>query len=227
MLKHKPDLIIFDCDGVLVDSEPVSCAAFSAYLNSHDIPLSPDDIMARFVGWSLSSSKTALEADGWTLPDTFIDDVRDSNLKALAQGLDPIVGIAAALDNVQAMQIPMCVASSGQPIKISQSLRVTDLTDYFGDNVFSAQQVGRGKPDPALFLYAADQMGASPETTLVIEDSEVGVQAGIAANMTVFGFTGGAHTAANHAAKLQALGAQQTFEDMNELTSLIETYRGS
>jgi HAD superfamily hydrolase (TIGR01509 family) len=222
-MKPAIKLVIFDCDGVLVDSEPVANKVFSEYLISCDIPISPEDVTRKFVGRSLSSCKSILETEGWTVPDTFIDDIREQNLEALSRDLDPIPGIHAALDKIM---LPVCVASSGLPVKINQSLSLTNLASYFGPHIFSAQHVSNGKPAPDLFLHAAKTMGVAPENTFVIEDSPVGVQAGVAAGMQVVGFSGGGHTEPGHDEMLQELGAHHVLDTMLELPDLIERYNG-
>ena len=221
MPNTKIELIIFDCDGVLVDSESVASRVFSAYLQSHDIPLTQKDVSQRFVGRSLSSCKAMLLADGWTLPDTFADDVRERTFAALSRDLDPIPGIHSALDGIS---LPVCVASSGLPVKTDQSLRATNLWQYFGEHIFSAQQVSNGKPAPDLFLHAAKTMGVSPSNSMVIEDSPVGVQAGLAAGMQVVGFSGGGHAGPELGALLGELGAHHILDHMHDLPSLIKSY---
>jgi len=223
-MSQRIDLVIFDCDGVLVDSEVIANQSFSDYLISCDIPMSPSEVTAKFVGRALSSCKTILEDEGYTLPDTFIDDIRVRNLEALSHDLDPIPGIYKVLDKII---VPVCVASSGIPEKINQSLRLTELSDYFGQNIFSARQVQQSKPAPDLFLLAAKTMGVPPQNTLIIEDSMVGVEAGIAANMQVVGFTGGSHIGPGHGEQLVKLGAHHILENMENLIDLIETYNGS
>jgi HAD superfamily hydrolase (TIGR01509 family) len=219
----KIELLIFDCDGVLVVSEPVASRIFSEYLHSLDIHLTPEYVTQRCVGRSLSSCKALLQADGLTLPDTFTDDVRERTLAALSHDLDPISGIHTVLDGIS---LPVCVASSGRPVKIIQSLGLTNLSQYFGDNIFSADQVENPKPAPDLFLHAAKTMGASPGNTMVIEDSHVGVQAGLAAGMRVVGFTGGGHTGREHGAQVSELGAHHVLDDMHDLPRLIKSYNG-
>jgi HAD superfamily hydrolase (TIGR01509 family) len=222
------DLVIFDCDGVLVDSETLANQAFSEYLATLDIHLNPRQVTDDFVGRSLSSCKVILEDRGHTLPDSFVEDIWACIFQALSHDLQPIKGIHSTLDQIA---LPYCLASSGMPKKIEQSLRLTNLSDYFGANIFSAKLVepGRGKPKPDLFLLAAETMGFNPARTLVIEDSEVGVQAGVAAQMIVVGFIGGSHIEAgsNHADTLTRLGAQHIIEDMLELPTLINRYNGS
>ena len=224
MPTKKIELLIFDCDGVLVDSEPVASRIFSEYLHGLDIHLTAEEVTQRFVGHSLSSCMALLQADGRTLPDTFADDVRERTLAALAHDLDPISGIHTVLDGIS---LPVCVASSGLPVKIIQSLGVTNLAQYFGGNIFSAHQVNNAKPAPDLFLHAAKTMGARPRNTLVIEDSPVGVQAGLAAGMRVVGFCGGGHAGAEHGTRLSELGAHHVIDDMHDLPSLISSYNGS
>ena len=218
-------LIIFDCDGVLVDSEVISCRVFAESLTRHGYPITAEEVSVRFLGRSVRDAYVEIEHDlGHALPDDFEQQRKAEILAALAVSLAPISGIHAAL---AVLAIPVCVASSGFPQKIVQSLTVTNLHDHFAPHIFSASQVARGKPAPDLFLYAAAQMGVAPANCLVIEDSVAGVTAGLAAGMTVLGFSGGSHCRPGHAGVLLALGAHAVFGDMAELPDLIEKYGNS
>jgi HAD superfamily hydrolase (TIGR01509 family) len=143
----------------------------------------------------------------------FADDVRQRTLAALREEIEPVPGIAAALARIP---VPMCVASSGQLVKMRTTLRATGLLSRFEDRLFSAAGMARGKPHPDIFLHAAREMGAEPASCAVVEDSLVGVQAGIAAGMTVFGYA-----ALSDAHALSAAGAH-VFTDMQELPTLLE-----
>ena len=217
----QPHLIIFDCDGVLVDSEPLANAVMAKYLTDLGLSISLEQTMERFVGLSLASMrKTILNDDGLNLPDDFEEEVMRRDRLAFATDLKAITGVSATLE---ALTLPRCVASSGEHEKIKMSLTLTGLLPYFHGKVFSAADVANGKPAPDLFLHAALDMNTRPQDSLVIEDSLAGVQAGVAAGMRVFGFVGGGHIAEGHADRLLNAGAAQVFERMNELSGLIDT----
>jgi HAD superfamily hydrolase (TIGR01509 family) len=180
------ELVIFDCDGVLVDSEPISCRMFTSMLNQIGIPFSYDDTYREFTGLSDDSTKKLLEKlVGYCPPESFFDEVTRKTNEALAAEVQAFEGIKEVIQN---LSIKFCVASSGTPEKISTSLNKAGLIDHFTGRIFSATQVQHGKPNPDLFLHAAQVMGVPPSKCAVVEDSIPGVQAGIAAGMTVFGF---------------------------------------
>lgn len=212
------DLIIFDCDGVLVDSEVIGNRIFAEHLTELGLPHTPEEVNDRYLGMSDETARQIIEATGFSLPDTFIDDVNVRTNEALARDLVAIPGIDEVLE---ALDMPFCVGSSGVPAKIRGSLTKTGLLSFFEPHLFSAYQVENGKPAPDLFLFAAKQMKAIPESVVVIEDSIAGVQAGVAAGMQVLGFTGGSHIMPGHDEKLRAEGARNIFDDMRELSGLL------
>lgn len=213
------DLVIFDCDGVLVDSEAVSCRVHAEALTRHGYPITTEQVIARFMGRRATECHAEIEHElGRSLPDNFEELRKIAVLEALAASLEPIPHIHAAIEAIAA---PACVASSGFPAKIVQSLTRTRLHDRFAPHIFSASQVARGKPAPDLFLFAAEQMKAEPSRCIVIEDSVPGVTGGVAAGMTVLGFHGGSHCTVGHAEMLRAAGAAATFDDMRQLPDLI------
>lgn len=210
----RPDLIIFDCDGVLVDSEVLSCNCLCEALARHGIELSIDEAIELFVGRSMVALHEHYRALGRPLPDEFSIELKGSVREAFARALLPIDGITAVLDGLRA---PACVASSSDLDRLSFSLEVTGLSRYFRDRIYSSQMVKHGKPAPDLFFYAASAMQADPRRTLVIEDSVSGVKAAKAAGMTVWGFTGGGHYASRDGrAILQAAGADRIFASMSK-----------
>ena len=216
MAKSQPfDLVIFDCDGVLVDSETISASSLAECLTQAGLPIDTDYVMDHYLGRSFA----VIEADyrvrtGQPLPDGFADGWYRVLFAAFERELKPIEGVAVAIGR---LSLPKCVASSSAPNRLALSLKVTALGELFGANVFNATMVRRGKPAPDLFLYCATQMGASPSRTLVIEDSVTGVQAGVAAGMTVWGFVGGKHyQGRNGAETLRAAGADRVFASMAE-----------
>ena len=214
-----PGLVIFDCDGVLVDSEVISCRAHAETLTRHGYPITPDQVFDRFLGQSMRKATLEIERElGRNLPEDFHTQVYAEIFRLFAVSLEATPHIEEALDGIM---LPVCVASSGPPEKISTSLNHVGLYDRFAPHIFSAVQVANGKPAPDLFLFAAEQMQTTPARCLVIEDSVAGVAAGRAAGMTVLGFHGGSHCTAGHADLLRAAGAAVTFNDMRELPELV------
>ncbi|MBR1223688.1 MULTISPECIES: HAD family hydrolase [unclassified Bradyrhizobium] len=214
-----PQLVIFDCDGVLVDSEVISCRAHAETLTRHGYPITADQVLQRFLGVSDREARLTVEAElGCSLPDDFEAQMKQAALQRYADELGAIPHIGEA---IAAIDLPKCVASSGTPEKIRHGLTCAGLYDVLAPNIFSATQVTRGKPAPDLFLFAAEQMNIRPAQCLVIEDSVAGVTGGRAAGMTVLGFHGGSHCSAGHAELLRDAGAAVTFGDMRQLPDLI------
>ncbi|MEK0083970.1 HAD family hydrolase [Benzoatithermus flavus] len=216
------DLVVFDMDGVLVDSEPISCRITAESLTRAGYPISAEEVRNRFLGISTPDMMRAVEAAlARPLPPHFRERLRDSLLAAFERELAPMPGIAALLDWLPARY---CVASSSHPERIRRSLEITGLYDRFAPHLFSSSMVARGKPAPDLFLHAAVVMDTAPARTVVVEDSEAGVRAGRAAGMTVIGFTGGGHVdTADHAPRLLACGADHVARDMAALRAILET----
>jgi HAD superfamily hydrolase (TIGR01509 family) len=213
------DLIIFDCDGVLVDSEVISCRAHAETLTRHGYPITAEQVLERFLGVSDREARQTIEREmGRELPDDFEAQMKQAALQRYSSELGAIPNIGEAID---AIKLPKCVASSGTPEKIRHGLTCAGLYDQLAPHIFSATQVSRGKPAPDLFLFAADQMKVQPARCLVIEDSVPGVTGGRAAGMTVLGFHGGSHCLPGHAEMLRAAGATFTFDDMRILPDLI------
>jgi HAD superfamily hydrolase (TIGR01509 family) len=213
------DLIIFDCDGVLVDSEVISCRAHAQTLTHHGYPITANQVLDRFLGVSDREARLIIEAElGRSLPDDFEAQMKQAALQRYADELRNIPYVSEAL---AAIGLPKCVASSGTPEKIRHGLTCAGLYELLAPNIFSASQVKRGKPAPDLFLFAAERMKASPERCLVIEDSVPGITGARAAGMAVLGFHGGSHCRAGYAETLRAAGAAVTFDDMRQLPGLI------
>ncbi len=214
------DLVIFDCDGVLVDSEVISCRAHAETLTRHGYPVTPEEVLARFLGVSDREARQIVEDEiGRRLPVDFEAEVKQATLQFYAGDLKAISHVG---ETIAALGLPACVASSGTPEKIHHGLTCTGLYDLLAPHIFSASQVRRGKPAPDLFLFAAERMNAVPERCLVIEDSIPGIIGARAAGMTVLGFHGGSHCQPDHAETLRAAGALLTFGDMRQLPDLIE-----
>lgn len=219
ILTAKFDLVIFDCDGVLVDSEVISCRAHAETLTRHGYPITPDQVFDRFLGRSMRKATLEIEAElGRPLPEDFQTQVYAEIFRLFAASLEATPHIDEAL---AAIMMPVCVASSGPPEKISTSLNHVGLYDRFAPHIFSAVQVTNGKPAPDLFLFAAEQMKTAPARCVVIEDSVAGVTGALAAGMVVFGYHGGSHCRPDTAKTLRAAGAAVTFDDMRQLPDLI------
>jgi HAD superfamily hydrolase (TIGR01509 family) len=213
------DLVIFDCDGVLVDSEVISCRAHAETLTRHGYPITSDQVLDRFLGVSDREARLIIEAElGRNLPDDFEAQVQQVTLQHYAGDLQAISFIGEA---IEAIGLPKCVASSSTPEKIRHGLACAGLYEKLAPHIFSATQVKRGKPAPDLFLFAAEQMQVAPERCIVIEDSVPGITGARAAGMTVLGFHGGSHCRPGYAETLGAAGAQLTFDDMRQLPGLI------
>jgi HAD superfamily hydrolase (TIGR01509 family) len=209
------DLIVFDCDGVLVDSEIVSFEAEAEVFAEIGIALTARDLLERFLGMSSASMFAIIEQEhGIRLPADFAERAARRTLEAFDQRLKAIPGIADLLADLPDRK---CVASSSEPPRIRHSLALAGILQHFEPHIFSATQVKRGKPAPDLFLFAAESMGASPTRCLAIEDSVAGVTAARAAGMTVLGFTGGSHCLDGHADKLRAAGAADVFGSCRDL----------
>ena len=184
-------LLIFDCDGTLVDSEGIANQVFIDGVNELGIPLTEEEAWHHFPGTSMALCiKYVEETYDVTLPTDFIPRQRALQKEAFKSQLQPISGAQEALD---LLPFPRCVASNGPFEVIVENLKTTSLLSYFGDRIFSAYMIEKWKPLPDLFEYAASDLGADPQNCMVIEDSVAGMQAGLAAGMTVLGFVPASH----------------------------------
>ena len=182
-----PDLVIFDCDGVLVDSEPISNKALVRILNKIGLKITYKESLDIFLGRSWEDSlNTITKMLGHNPPPNLYDLYRTHMYEWFKKELKPVSGVT---DAVRDLKFPYCVASSGSHEKIQTTLGLTNLIHLFKGKIFSASDVPKGKPEPDLFLFAAKMMGANPLNTVVVEDSEPGVRAAIAANMRALGYT--------------------------------------
>ncbi|MBR1126862.1 HAD family hydrolase [Bradyrhizobium iriomotense] len=212
--RPEPDLIIFDCDGVLVDSELLSCRCLSEVLAEFGLVLSEEQALELFLGRSTRAVEQHYRDLGQIVPDGFLPRLKSRVLETFAVSLEPISGVEAVISG---LTVPFCVASSSDIDRVSLSLDVTGLRAHFGDRIYTAQMVRHGKPAPDLFLHAAENMRTPPSRTLVIEDSVSGVQAGKTAGMTVWGFVGGGHYRSRDGrAILSAAGADRVFARMSD-----------
>ena len=200
--------VIFDCDGVLVDSELIASRELAAYLTDLGRPTTGQDCRDNFTGLSLKSVAAKVhELWGLTLPDDFVADLRRRDFHAFERDLKIVPGVAEVLDALDSGGVGYCVASSGTPEKIHHSLTITKLLDRFNGHLFSAAQVANGKPAPDLFLHAARLMGVPPESCTVVEDSPAGVAGAKGAGMRVLGFIGGSHCGPDYAMSLHQADA--------------------
>jgi HAD superfamily hydrolase (TIGR01509 family) len=207
-------LLIFDCDGVLVDSEPVANRIFTSALNRIGLGMTYQDVCREFTGLSMTTCIERIEGRlRRSVPEGFVDALQVETFAAFRSDLKAIPGIVNLLDE---LEIPSCVATSGEPEKAELTLGVTGLLERFRGRIFSSLQVTRGKPAPDLFLFAADAMNTLPADCAVIEDSLPGVQAACAAGMTVFGFV-----PESDGADLAAAGAR-VFTQMSQLRALLQ-----
>jgi HAD superfamily hydrolase (TIGR01509 family) len=208
------DLVIFDCDGVLVDSEPITSRVFTQMLNELGLAITVNEVFEQFVGNSLAHclerARQLLKRD---VPADFAHRYQRRAAAALEREIKAVPGIEEVLE---AIQVPFCVASNGSLEKMRTTLGLTGLLPRFKDKLFSISEVARGKPHPDIFLYAAEKSGASPSACAVIEDTSTGVAAGVAAGMTVFGYC-----ANMPAQRLLDAGAHYTFDRMSELPGLL------
>jgi HAD superfamily hydrolase (TIGR01509 family) len=219
----RTELVIFDCDGVLVDSEVIGCRVEAEELGRVGIGVTAAQILERFTGATAAETFRTLEAEhGLKLPEGFVLRVKNAILAAFTAELRAIEGVAAALERIA---LPVCVASSSDPARIEHSLKTVGLLERFAPHIFSASAVARGKPAPDLFLHAAARMGVAPAHCVVIEDSLRGVEAGVAAGMRVLGFAGGSHCRPGHDERLRAAGAERVFADMARLPELLANRR--
>lgn len=229
MTQAADPLVIFDCDGVLVDSEPVSARVLVDALQQKGIAMEEEDVYRRFLGRSLATvTKAMREEFGIEADAAFLDEMRHELYRRFHDELQPVGGIAQVLDT---LPFRRCVASSSQPERIRLSLTVTGLLDKFEPHIFSATMVQNGKPAPDLFLHAAAEMGAEPESCVVVEDSPAGIEAARRAGMTVFAFVGGAHASApGYRERVAALSPDAEFDAMPDLLHLVQKHfqgRGS
>ncbi|MEZ5105818.1 MAG: HAD-IA family hydrolase [Draconibacterium sp.] len=205
--------IIFDCDGVLVDSERISANVFQTMMRELDVVLDFDVVLEQITGTSMKENlKFFSKHLGKNLPENFEQEFRKRSYQAFKNDLKPIKGVREILDKIK---IPIGVASSGPVEKIKQNLQTTSLNHYFGENIFSSYQIGSWKPEPEIYLHAAKSMQFKPEECAVIEDSLVGVQAAKAGGFQVFALSNKKHDEA-----FKAFGAS-VFSEMRELGNLL------
>lgn len=212
-------LVIFDCDGVLVDSEIIANQGLATLLTHYGYPITVMESIRKFTGNTIPGIIQKVRDEGVDLPDDFYQILRSYNTKAFEAELQPVDGIQHALEHL--VDVPKCVASSGPPEKISGNLEITQLFTYFDPHLFSVNQVKHPKPAPDLFYFVANRMDVDPPVCTVIEDSPVGVLGAKRAGMRAFGFIGASHRTKDDIDSLKAAGADLVFEDMTELPKLL------
>jgi HAD superfamily hydrolase (TIGR01509 family) len=216
-VRLKPfDLIIFDCDGVLVDSEVVTNRVFVEVLNERGVPATIDDMFSYFVGHSLQQCLDLVwRIYGYRVDALFLDAYKTRRDQALAKEVKAVNGIAEVLQQISQ---PFCVASNSERQKVESMLRLTQLDTFFGDRIYSAADLGKPKPAPDVYLHVAHQYGVLPAQCVVIEDTPVGAQAAVSAGMTVLGYA-----ALTPEARLIEAGVSSVFKSMKALPLLLNS----
>ena len=214
-----PRHVIFDCDGVLVDSEPLSMEVDIALLRENGVAIGVAEAHRRFVGLTFAAMVALIEADtGRKLP-ADLSRQKDERLLALYEReLKPVPGIRAALEDIR---LPLSVASNSPFQRVAEALRITGLTPWFGERIVTFEHVAHGKPEPDIFIEAARRAGQAPAGCVVIEDSVTGVTSAVRAGCTVLGFTGTHQHRGDHGGKLLEIGAVRVFDDMAALPAIL------
>lgn len=214
--------ILWDCEGVLIDSELLACQVAADFYTRAGYPLTARDYVRRFAGQNraqiaaLVRGETGVDVAGIDWAE------KEAARKALFEAqLKPLPGVEIVLKHAMASRTRMAVASGSSLDRLEHSLRLTGLWDFLAPHIYSTEQVGRGKPAPDVFLHAADKLAVSPKHCLVVEDAKHGVQAGKAAGMTVFGFTGASHCEPGWDVGLRDAGADEVFADMATLQTAL------
>lgn len=204
--------VIWDCDGVLIDSELIACGVAADVLSekgkSH---ITAEDYIARFIGMTATQIAAEMGLSG-TFP---ADEIKERQFSAFTEKLKATPGIARVLQN---LGLPTAVASGSDLDRLHHTLGITGLRDFFGPHIYSANMVKNGKPAPDIFLYAAEKLGVAPEDCLVLEDSRLGIAGAKAAGMKVFGFSGGSHITPQLLKDLENAAPDAIFSDMSLLT---------
>lgn len=217
-------LTIFDCDGVLIDSEIISSEVTAKVLGEEGLTITAEEITARFAGLASGEMEAILsEESGLPVSGRIRERIQEEFDRRIVH-VKPVPGIVALLD---ALDGPRCVGSNADTAYLKRALTSAGLWDRFKPYVFSAPDVGtgKGKPDPNVFLYAAREFGVDPADTIVIEDSFAGVSAAVAAGMRAIGFTGGAHSWPGHAEVLMEAGAETVVRRHADIAAVIEALR--
>ncbi len=217
--REKPDLVIFDCDGVLIDSQVIQCRIDAAELTRLGFSVTAEELAQQFIGTATKDMQAHVElALGRPLSKDF-EATRDRLVDAAYR--TELQAVAGVVDVLGRIGLPICVASNAQLDRLREVLALTRLLPFFEPNVFGADLVARPKPAPDLFLHAAACLGASPSRCVVIEDSETGIRAAKAAGMQVLGFYGAGHCFPGYEKTLIAAGASAVFSSMSGLLPLL------
>lgn len=216
-MSERPEAVIFDCDGVLVDSERLMSVVFAAALTDIGLPYTPADTIRTFMGRSMVSCMQIVEQQlGRAAPDGFLQQLDVRAYAAFERDLEAVPGIEVLLDLLDVHGIPYAVASSGSHDKMHKTLSITGLLPRLAGRITSATEVAHGKPSPDVFLLAAERLGVAADACLVIEDSLLGIQAARAASMRVIGYAAMTDADAMHAA-----GATHVVTTMDEVPALL------
>ncbi len=215
------ELIVFDFDGVLVDSETMGCQIWSDVFAKYGMTVPARDIMEKYTGKTGTLICSLIEKEyGYHLPEGFLDEVNETTESIMAKSLKTVSGV---LETMPVFRIPVCIASGSRPKRLNMCLDVTGLRPYFPEEtVFSSHFVKHGKPAPDLFFYAAGKMNVSPENCLVVEDSSSGITGAKAAGMHSFGFVGASHCTPERGRQLIESGAELLFDDFTKLPDLLK-----
>ncbi|RZI44577.1 HAD family phosphatase [Herbaspirillum sp. HC18] len=212
------DMVAFDCDGVLVDSEPITCGVLAEMLNELGWNISLEETIRTFVGRLVRDETAMIEARiGKPVPANFYEEFVARRNAGLETGIEPVRNVKAAVQELATRNMPFCVASGADRAKMRLTLGRTGLLSYFEDRMFSGLEVPRSKPAPDVYLLAARTMGIDPARCVVIEDTPTGITAGVAAGMTVFGYA-----ERMDADLLRKAGAVHVFDDMALLPELVQ-----
>jgi HAD superfamily hydrolase (TIGR01509 family) len=212
--------ILFDFDGVIADSETLANTVLAEKITQLGLPTTLDDALTRYLGKRASEVLALIESGvGRPLPSNFSEDLKMATLARFREGLREVTGATAFIRDFSAL--PRCIASSSSVERLRVCLEVLGIANDFSGRVFSADMVERGKPHPDLFMYAASRLQVEPASCVVIEDSASGVQAGIAAGMTVIGLCAGSHLKAGHSARLALAGATYLARTWGEVAELV------
>ena len=217
-----PSAILFDCDGVLADSEPVVNRVVAADLSARGWPLTPDEAGAMFLGLAFPAMVPLVEAQVGPLPADWTQTLKHRTAETMALEVTPVPGAAELLATVRAAGVPIALASNSSRVELTAKLTRLGFTEAFAGRIFSFEDVPRPKPEPDIYLVAAAACGADPADCVVIEDSAAGVQAGVAAGCTVFGFA-----QVTEPEVLLAAGARTVFTELSRLPKLLGLRVGS
>lgn len=211
--------LIFDFDGVIADSETLACGIAAAYATDLGAPMSAREGLENFIGKRVIDVAALVAERGGTVPPDFAARLQERTLLGFAEQLEPVPGVEQFLSTHR--DIPRCIASSSAHARLAASLERLGLVGWFEDHIYSVDDVGRGKPFPDLFLYAAARLDCPPASALVIEDSIGGVTAAVAAGMSVIGLLAGSHVTRDYGERLLDAGATAIAQSYDEITAWI------